>query len=60
MSIERQPNMQNVSEMKREMRCPYGATILRILKLQMSTIIFLLDCGFILELKGPPAFLSRD
>jgi transmembrane E3 ubiquitin-protein ligase len=47
--IDGQLNAQNVSEMEREMRCPYGATILRTPKLQMSTVIFSPDCGFILK-----------
>lgn len=58
--IDKQPNAQNMSEIEREMRCPYGATILRTPKLQMSTVIFSPDCGFILEPKGPPTFSSPD
>lgn len=54
------PNAQNVSEMEKEMRCPYGAAIPRTPKLQMSTVIFSPDCGFILESKGLPAFSSHD
>lgn len=59
--VDGQPNAQKaVSEMERELRCPYAASILRTPELQMSTVIFSPHCGFILESKGPPAFSPTD
>ncbi|KAF4637975.1 hypothetical protein G7Y89_g112 [Cudoniella acicularis] len=45
-----------VKEIERELRFPNGAPLPVIPRLQMSTVMFSPDCGFMLESKGPPAF----
>ncbi|RDL39520.1 RING protein [Venustampulla echinocandica] len=45
-----------IEEIEQELRFPNGAPIPPIPRLQMSTVIFSPDCGFILESKGPPSF----
>jgi hypothetical protein len=49
-----------VSEIEQELRFPNGAPLPKTPRLQMSTVIFSPDCGFILESKGPPDFSSMD
>ncbi|KAF8860340.1 hypothetical protein BDZ45DRAFT_318392 [Acephala macrosclerotiorum] len=36
--------------------CPFGESVLNTTKVQISTVIFSPDCGFILESKGPARF----
>ncbi|KAL3417723.1 hypothetical protein PVAG01_10733 [Phlyctema vagabunda] len=47
-------------QFEEELRFPTGAPIDEIPKLQMSTVIFSPDCGFMLESKGPPTFAPVD
>jgi hypothetical protein len=49
-----------VYEIEQELRFPNGAPIPEAPRLQMSTVIFSPDCGFMLESKGPPGFPSED
>ena len=49
-----------VSEIERELRFPNGAPIPEVPRLQMSTVMFSPDCGFMLESKGPPNFSPVD
>lgn len=50
----------SVELIEQELRYPQGAPIPAIPKLQMSTVIFSPDCGFLLESKGPPRFSPID
>ncbi|KAH8672494.1 hypothetical protein BGZ60DRAFT_404990 [Tricladium varicosporioides] len=45
-----------VQEIEKELRFPNGASLPMVPRLQMSTVMFSPDCGFILESKGPPSF----
>lgn len=45
-----------IHQIEEELRFPNGAPLPGIPRLQMSTVIFSPDCGFILESKGPPAY----
>ncbi|TVY59374.1 DSC E3 ubiquitin ligase complex subunit [Lachnellula suecica] len=49
-----------VREIERELRFPNGAPIPPIPRLQMSTVMFSPDCGFMLESKGPPTFSPTE
>jgi hypothetical protein len=49
-----------VNQIEQELRYPNGAPIPETPALQMSTVIFSPDCGFMLESKGPPAFAPED
>jgi hypothetical protein len=49
-----------VEQIERELRFPNGAPIPEPPPLQMSTVIFSPDCGFMLESKGPPTFSPVD
>ncbi|RAL68455.1 hypothetical protein DID88_007184 [Monilinia fructigena] len=49
-----------VREIENELRFPDGTPIPQPPKLQLSTIIFSPDCGFMLESKGPPGFAPVD
>lgn len=49
-----------VSDIEQELRFPNGAPLPKTPRLQMSTVIFSPDCGFLLESKGPPDFSSVD
>lgn len=49
-----------VQELENELRFPNGAPTPQPPKLQLSTIIFSPDCGFMLESKGPPKFSPVD
>ncbi|KAI9649336.1 hypothetical protein NHQ30_001908 [Ciborinia camelliae] len=49
-----------VQELENELRFPNGAPTPQPPKLQLSTIIFSPDCGFMLESKGPPNFAPVD
>lgn len=49
-----------VQEIEKELRFPNGAPIPPVPRLQMSTVLFSPDCGFILESKGPPTFSPTD
>lgn len=49
-----------VNQIEDELRFPTGAPIPHIPALQMSTVIFSPDCGFMLESKGPPGFSPKD
>ncbi|KAM0127675.1 hypothetical protein ACHAP3_008724 [Botrytis cinerea] len=49
-----------VQELENELRFPNGAPTPQAPKLQLSTIIFSPDCGFMLESKGPPDFAPVD
>ena len=56
--VEGPPNTKEaVSKIKRQVRCSWGASTPGIQELQMSTVIFSPDCGFILESKGPPEYV---
>ncbi|TGO56901.1 hypothetical protein BCON_0072g00180 [Botryotinia convoluta] len=58
---DRSPKAHNfVQELENELRFPNGAPIPQVPKLQLSTIIFSPDCGFMLESKGPPEFAPVD
>ncbi|QSZ37131.1 hypothetical protein DSL72_009224 [Monilinia vaccinii-corymbosi] len=58
---DRSPKAYNfVHELENELRFPAGAPIPQPPKLQLSTIIFSPDCGFMLESKGPPGFAPVD
>ncbi|KAF7881744.1 uncharacterized protein EAF02_006432 [Botrytis sinoallii] len=58
---DRSPKAHNfVQELENELRFPNGAPISQAPKLQLSTIIFSPDCGFMLESKGPPNFAPVD
>lgn len=54
----RQQNI--IKEIEQELRYPNGAPIPTIPQLQMSTVMFSPDCGFILESKGPPSFSPKE
>ena len=47
-------------QIEQELRFPNGAPLPEIPRLQMSTVLFSPDCGFMLESKGPPAFSPVD
>jgi hypothetical protein len=49
-----------VYEIEQELRYPNGAPLPDVPRLQMSTVIFSPDCGFMLESKGPPTFSPVD
>jgi len=49
-----------VHQIEQEIRFPNGAPIPDVPKLQMSTVMFSPDCGFMLESKGPPGFSPQD
>ncbi|CAG8973447.1 hypothetical protein HYALB_00006473 [Hymenoscyphus albidus] len=49
-----------VKAIEQELRYPNGAPIPAIPQLQMSTVMFSPDCGFILESKGPPGFSPKE
>lgn len=49
-----------IHQIEDELRFPSGAPIPNIPQLQMSTVIFSPDCGFMLESKGPPGFSPAD
>lgn len=49
-----------VHQIEEELRFPNGAPIPYAPKLQLSTVIFSPDCGFLLESKGPPDFSPAD
>jgi hypothetical protein len=49
-----------IQEIERELRFPNGAPIPPIPRMQMSTVMFSPDCGFMLESKGPPTFSHKD
>ncbi|TAQ90275.1 hypothetical protein B7494_g1448 [Chlorociboria aeruginascens] len=49
-----------LQEIEEELRFPNGAPIQEIPRLQISTIIFSPDCGFMLGSKGPPEFSPTD
>jgi transmembrane E3 ubiquitin-protein ligase len=49
-----------VQEIERELRFPNGAPIPPVPRMQMSTVMFSPDCGFMLESKGPPTFSPTD
>ncbi|THV45924.1 hypothetical protein BGAL_0436g00040 [Botrytis galanthina] len=58
---DRSPKAHNfVQELENELRFPNGAPTSQVPKLQLSTIIFSPDCGFMLESKGPPGFAPVD
>ncbi|CAD6444158.1 fcc966a8-2976-4e3a-a14b-10838a309772 [Sclerotinia trifoliorum] len=58
---DRSPKSQKfVQELEEELRFPTGAPTPKPPKLQLSTIIFSPDCGFMLESKGPPKFAPLD
>lgn len=58
---DRSPEAHNfVQELENELRFPNGAPTPQVPKLQLSTIIFSPDCGFMLESKGPPGFAPVD
>lgn len=48
-----------LEEIERELRSPNGAPIPEAPKLEMSTVIFSPDCGFMLESKGPPRYSPK-
>jgi len=52
------PNVVDLIE--NELRNPQGAPIPQVPKLEMSTVIFSPDCGFMLESKGPPAYSPKE
>ncbi|KAI9838243.1 MAG: hypothetical protein M1837_002517 [Sclerophora amabilis] len=45
---------------EKELRFPTGASLPKAPLITMTMTIFSPDCGFILESKGPPAYLARD
>ena len=47
-------------EIERELHSPNGAPIPEPPRLEMSTVIFSPDCGFILESKGPPTYSPKE
>jgi hypothetical protein len=49
-----------VQQIEQELRFPNGAPLPEIPRLQMSTVMFSPDCGFMLESKGPPTFSPVD
>ncbi|CZR57328.1 related to TUL1 RING-domain E3 ubiquitin ligase [Phialocephala subalpina] len=49
-----------VHEIEQELRFPNGAPISHVPDMQMSTVMFSPDCGFMLESKGPPSFAPTD
>ena len=49
-----------VQEIEKELRFPNGAPIPPVPRMQMSTVMFSPDCGFMLESKGPPNFAPTD
>ena len=49
-----------ISQLEEELRFPNGAPSEYVPELQMSTVMFSPDCGFIIESKGPPAWSSVD
>lgn len=49
-----------IQQIEQELRFPNGAPLPGTPRLQMSTVIFSPDCGFILESKGPPDFSPTD
>ena len=49
-----------VQQIEQEIRFPNGAPIPAVPKLQMSTVMFSPDCGFMIESKGPPDFAPQD
>ncbi|PMD59018.1 uncharacterized protein K444DRAFT_531511 [Hyaloscypha bicolor E] len=49
-----------VHQIEQEIRFPNGAPIPDAPKLQMSTVMFSPDCGFVIESKGPPDFSPGD
>jgi hypothetical protein len=49
-----------VHQIEQEIRFPNGAPIPEVPKLQMSTVMFSPDCGFMLESKGPPDFPPQN
>lgn len=49
-----------VYEIEQELRFPNGAPLPDVPRLQMSTVMFSPDCGFLLESKGPPGFSPVD
>ena len=50
---------QVIYQIEQELRYPNGAPIPEVPKLQMSTVIFSPDCGFMLESKGPPDYTPK-
>lgn len=48
-----------VHQIEDELRFPIGAPIPKVPNLQISTVIFSPDCGFLLESKGPPSFSPK-
>jgi hypothetical protein len=49
-----------VYQIEQELRFPNGAPLPEVPRLQMSTVIFSPDCGFMIESKGPPTFSPVD
>lgn len=49
-----------IHQIEQELRFPNGAPLPVTPRLQMSTVIFSPDCGFMLESKGPPDFSPAD
>jgi hypothetical protein len=49
-----------VSQIEQELRFPNGAPIPEVPRLQMSTVMFSPDCGFMLQSKGPRNFSPVD
>ncbi|KAG0648652.1 RING-type E3 ubiquitin transferase TUL1 [Hyphodiscus hymeniophilus] len=49
-----------VHQIEQELRFPNGAPLPQVPRLQMSTVMFSPDCGFMLESKGPPTFSPFD
>jgi transmembrane E3 ubiquitin-protein ligase len=49
-----------VQQIEQEVRFPNGAPIPEAPRLQMSTVMFSPDCGFMIESKGPPNFSPGD
>jgi hypothetical protein len=49
-----------VYQIEQELRFPNGAPLPEVPRLQMSTVIFSPDCGFMLESKGPPTYAPVD
>jgi len=50
----------SVYEIEQELRFPNGAPLPIAPRLQLSSVIFSPDCGFMLESKGPPSFSPVD
>jgi len=50
---------QVIYQIEQELRYPNGAPLPEAPKLQMSTVIFSPDCGFMLESQGPPDYSPK-